>query len=204
MAKRRYDPNASREDILDAAERLFAAHGFGDVSTSRIAKEAHVSQSQIHYHFDTKHKLWAAVFRRRFTDYFGSQSALLRNTEYRGTARMEASLRAYFEFFREHPLFVKLLGRAQLDAGTAHEVGPMSHDLLSQGTEVIAEAQRDGRLRGDVAPQFILIGFLSLVTYWFQSREWYLPLLGLDGPPDGYDDGYLEFILEVYVRGVAP
>ena len=57
MAKRRYDPDAAREDILDAAERLFAAHGFGDVSTNRISKEAGVSQSQIHYHFETKRKL---------------------------------------------------------------------------------------------------------------------------------------------------
>ena len=204
MASRRYDPQASRADILDAAERLFAEHGFGDVSTSRIAKKAGVSQSQIHYHFDTKRKLWAAVFQRRFGDYFERQAEMLAGTELEGLDRLGASIRAYFDFFRENPLFIKLLGRAQLDSRGERDEESMAPELMRQGVEVIARGQREGRLRNDVPPQFILIGFLSLVAFWFQARDQYVPQTGLEGPPESHDDAYLDFILKTYLRGVAP
>ncbi len=203
MIKRRYDPDAARGDILDAAERLFAEHGFAEVSTKRIASEAGVSQSQIHYHFDTKQKLWGAVFQRRFASYFELQTQMLA-TDYQGVERMRASIRAYFAFFRENPRFVKLLGRMQLDSNGDGDAAPLSSELMRRGSEVIAESQQSGRLRSDVPPQFILIGFLSLVTYWFQCRDRYLPRSGLEGAPEEYDDAYLDFILRVYLDGIAP
>ncbi|MBW2528246.1 MAG: TetR/AcrR family transcriptional regulator [Deltaproteobacteria bacterium] len=202
MGTRRYDPEAAREDILTAAERLFAARGYGDVSTAAIAREAGVSQSQIHYHFDTKRKLWEAVFQRRFAEYFAVQSQLLERTDLEGTDRMENSIRAYFRFFQEHPGFIKLLVRAQLEEQDEHE--PMSASLLGKGAEVIADAQRDGVIRDDVPAPFVLFGFLSLVSSWFQMRQAHLPDLGFGDPAESYDEAYLEFILKVFLQGIAP
>ncbi len=203
MTKRRYDPEASREAILDAAEKLFAARGFGEVSTSAIAEAAGVSQSQIHYHFDTKRKLWGQVFQRRFAEYFATQKQTLEAAGLEGKERLALSIRAYFEFFRANPQFVKLLGRAQL-AGVQKGEEPLSAELMRQGTEVIALAQQAGDLRSDVAPQFILIGFLSLVAHWFQCRDRYVPEAGLKASPPSYDDQYLDFILKTYLKGVTP
>jgi len=202
VAKRRYNPTATREDILDAAERLFAAHGFGDVSTRRVAKEAGVSQSQIHYHFGTKRRLCGAVFERGFGEYSAVQSSVLKKADVKGLDRMAESIRACFGFFRDNPPFVKLLGRIQLE-GITDSGEPMAAELMQGGSKVIAQAQRAGELRADVEPQFILIGFLSLVAYWFQCRGKYLPESGLPGAPEAYDEKYLDFILKVYLRGIA-
>lgn len=201
--KRRYNPDATRQDILDAAERFFAEQGFGEVSTSKIAREAGVSQSQIHYHFKTKRKLWWAVFQRRFEEYFEVQSSTFGKPELEGGKMMEASIRAYYSFFRDNPLFVKLLGRAQLD-NVKEDEEPMCIELQRRGEEIVAKAQKEGLVRNDVLPQFIILGFLSLVTYWFQSREQYLSKSGLTGDPDNYDDQYLDFILKIYLKGIAP
>jgi hypothetical protein len=130
---------------------------------------------------------------------------MLASTELEGLDRMRASIQAYFDFFRRNPRFVKLLGRAQIEAvGEDRDHGNMSSDLMHRGTEVIAAAQREGALRGDVLPEFILIGFLSLVAYWFQCRERYLPETGLTAEAERYDDRYLDFILKVYLKGIAP
>ena len=202
MTKRRYDPEAARQDILDAAERLFADRGYGDVSTALIAREAGVSQSQIHYHYDTKRKLWQTVMHRRFSEYFGVQSSLLSRDDFEGTDRMRASIEAYFRFFQQNPNFAKLLVRAHLEIEDKEE--PMSAALLSTGAKVIAQAQKDGHLRDDVEPEFVLVGFLSLVAYWFQCRSRYLPDMGLAKPPESYDEPYLEFIFKVFLRGIEP
>jgi AcrR family transcriptional regulator len=201
LTKRRYNADASREAILDAAERLFAEQGFGDTATGAIAQAAGVSQSQIHYHFDSKRKLWDAVFNRRFAEYYAVQSETLDKPGVAGLDRMAESIRAYFAFFQEHPRFVKLLGRTQLD-GTAQGLKVMSNDLMTRGTEVIAKSQASGELRPDVPAAFILTGFLSLVTHYFQSREAFSAGPTVDQQLN--DEAYLEFILRVYRKGIAP
>ncbi|MBL8567964.1 MAG: TetR family transcriptional regulator [Phreatobacter sp.] len=55
----------SKEEILDAAERLFAKFGFDGTSMREIAQEAGVAQALLHYHFKTKEGLFEAMFSRR-------------------------------------------------------------------------------------------------------------------------------------------
>ncbi|QCI65410.1 TetR/AcrR family transcriptional regulator [Phreatobacter stygius] len=64
LAKTRIKPT-SKEDILDAAERLFAKLGFDGASMREIAQSAGVAQALLHYHFRTKEGLFEAMFARR-------------------------------------------------------------------------------------------------------------------------------------------
>src|SRR5260370_13816403 len=54
-----------KERILDAAERLFARHGFYGVSVRDITEEAGVDVALVSYHFGGKRELFTAVFQRR-------------------------------------------------------------------------------------------------------------------------------------------
>lgn len=54
-----------KDRILDAAERLFARHGFYGVSIRDITRAAEVDVALVHYHFGSKRELFAAVFQRR-------------------------------------------------------------------------------------------------------------------------------------------
>jgi AcrR family transcriptional regulator len=54
-----------KETILDAAEGLFARHGFYGVTTRQVASEAGVDTALIHYYFGAKRELFDAVFLRR-------------------------------------------------------------------------------------------------------------------------------------------
>lgn len=51
--------------ILDAAEELFARHGFYGVSVRAVADHASVNTALAHYYFHTKQGLFDAVFLRR-------------------------------------------------------------------------------------------------------------------------------------------
>ena len=206
MNTRRYDPEAARDDILDAAERLFAAKGFDGVSTAAIATEAGVSQSQIHYHFDTKQKLWNKVFERRFADYFAAQSSLLDNPEIDDMQRMRDSITSYFRFCASNPDYMKLLGRAQLDeekGAEGEEAEQMGEALMQKGSEVIVAAQQAGAIRDDVRPDFVIIGFLSLVAHWFMGGRLFMGEAGHENP-EQHDREFLDFVIAVYLRGIAP
>lgn len=54
-----------KQAILDAAESLFARHGFYGVTTRQVAAEAGVDTALIHYYFGAKRELFDAVFLRR-------------------------------------------------------------------------------------------------------------------------------------------
>ena len=55
----------ARDSILNAAENVFAAFGYDRASTREIANEAGTNLSLIHYHFQSKQKLFEAVVARR-------------------------------------------------------------------------------------------------------------------------------------------
>lgn len=55
--------------ILDAAEALFAEHGFAETSLRLITNRAEVNLASVNYHFGSKKSLIEAVF-ERFMDLF--------------------------------------------------------------------------------------------------------------------------------------
>ena len=60
------DKNISKKErILDAAEELFATHGYDGVTLRQIANKAGVDVALANYHFGKKHNLFEATFFRR-------------------------------------------------------------------------------------------------------------------------------------------
>ncbi|MBL8383856.1 MAG: TetR/AcrR family transcriptional regulator [Burkholderiales bacterium] len=68
---------ATRERILDAAERLFSEHGIDGVSMRAIAAEAEATLALANYHFGTKESLYRAVFERRIAPVSAERRAAL-------------------------------------------------------------------------------------------------------------------------------
>ncbi|MGO9512184.1 MAG: TetR family transcriptional regulator [Steroidobacteraceae bacterium] len=64
-SKKRAGARPGKVRILDAAERLFARHGFYGVSVRDITQAAEVDVALVSYHFGGKRELFAAVFQRR-------------------------------------------------------------------------------------------------------------------------------------------
>ncbi|AOY95860.1 TetR family transcriptional regulator [Cupriavidus sp. USMAA2-4] len=90
-------PEASkRERVLDAAERLFAEGGFDGVSMRDIAAAAEVGLPLIVYHFETKAKLYRALFERRKT-VLEARLAALHAPVAEGEDPLEHIVRAFVE-----------------------------------------------------------------------------------------------------------
>jgi len=61
------DRQSTKDRLLDAAERLFAEKGFGEVSVRELAAAADVNVAAVNYHFQGKENLYHEVIRRRFS-----------------------------------------------------------------------------------------------------------------------------------------
>lgn len=58
------EAEARKQEILDAAEQLFASKGFDHTSISDILKETGIARGTLYYHFKSKEELLDAVIER--------------------------------------------------------------------------------------------------------------------------------------------
>ncbi len=84
----------TREQLLAAAERLFAERGFGGVSVRMIAAEAGVNWSLVGYHFRGKDGLLAEVYRRHCATLNGERLKLLADAR-RAGLQLESVIEAF-------------------------------------------------------------------------------------------------------------
>jgi AcrR family transcriptional regulator len=84
----------TREQLLTAAERLFAERGFARVSVRVIAAEAGVNWSLVGYHFRGKDGLLAEVYRRHCTTLNRERLRLLTDARRTGL-QLESVIQAF-------------------------------------------------------------------------------------------------------------
>lgn len=60
----RLEAEDRREQILSAAQKLFASHPYSTVSTTDLAETAGTTRTNLHYYFRTKRELYLEVLRR--------------------------------------------------------------------------------------------------------------------------------------------
>ncbi len=63
------DSEATKAEILDAAEEEFAKFGFNGAKTEAIAAKTGVTKAMIYYHFGSKEELYKAVIQRPAADF---------------------------------------------------------------------------------------------------------------------------------------
>lgn len=80
------------ERILDAAEQLFADHGFAETSLRAITSHAGVNLAAVNYHFGSKKVLIQAVFSRFLDPFAENLDQALANLDEQNLPELEDSL----------------------------------------------------------------------------------------------------------------
>ena len=159
-----------REQVIEAAVKEFAAHGFHATSTGAIAKRAGISQPYIYALFPNKHELFLAVhrhvvdrIRRTFMDAA------------RGGADPEERLRrmghAYMELLAERDeLLAQMQGFAA--AGDPELRGPVREEFA----RLIEDIGRMSGASRDRVLQFLAKGMLLNIVAALELPEEFSPV----------------------------
>jgi AcrR family transcriptional regulator len=121
----------TREQLVSAAERLFASRGFMGVSVRMIAAEAGVNWSLVGYYFRSKDGLLAEVYRRHCTALNRARVRLLTEARRNGL-RLESVIAAFVQ-----PALEEIQGRdgenpySRLRAMLAAEDAPLFAQLVT-------------------------------------------------------------------------
>lgn len=136
------DPN-----LLDAARRTFAAHGYAGATLERIAAEAGLSRVTLHRRGVTRDGLLAELVARATEAYRRAMWPALTG-EGTGAERLASALGALCDMAEEH-LAMLVAVRAQAD-GIFHRAG--EEDVLTRSvfTEPLERLLRDGAADGSL------------------------------------------------------
>ena len=181
---KRRDAARSREAILDSAERLFAAQGYGATSLQEVGAAAGVSRGTPSYFFRSKAELYRAVLERSFGQ--------VRNAVKSGRERalksgeppdvvLAGAVGEYFDFITGRPDFVRLLEWEALQGGgQLGELAPHL-DAIHEAVAAIADELGFGGDDRRQASQLVL-SILALCCFPIIHARTLIP--GLDGSAD--------------------
>lgn len=173
------DLDTTRQEILDAAEVLFAARGYDGVSVQEIATAAGVSRGMPGYAFGSKRSLYDAVLRRAFAE----PGAVLAEMAEPGGVGLDDALRTaierYIDFLAEHPTFVALLQRAALEGGAGGALDAAFGQPLQDALDVLSGLFEAAGVRG-VDARHLVVSAIALCFFPPAHQHTVLRPLGLD------------------------
>jgi AcrR family transcriptional regulator len=112
------EASTTTERLLNAAERLFAEHGYDGVGMRALADEAGVNLGATTYHYGSKEKLYIETVMQRFRPIGEERIKLLRQAEQEAKGKpvpvekiVDCMLRPPFMTVLVHPHFPALLAR---------------------------------------------------------------------------------------------
>lgn len=157
----------SRDEILQAAIRLFASRGFHETSMSEVARTAHVSKALIFWHFKTKEELFMAVLSRLLEPYvidFAEEAGALDIK-----AQILKLIEAYLSFVSDNASSVRffvaqLLHDEHLADGLVGQVLQLYDGYRALLVDLIARAQARGICVKDFPPDAAVSFLLSTLN----------------------------------------
>jgi len=101
-----------RQDILTAAERVFAIHGFDAATIEQIAQEAEYAAGTIYLYFKDKHALYAALIASKLSSMVDQVEKAAQEAAPADPANgLRNAIRAQFEFHDHNREFFEVLMR---------------------------------------------------------------------------------------------
>jgi TetR/AcrR family transcriptional regulator len=212
---RPHDAEGAREAILNAAEMVFAEHGFDGARIDAIAAAAGYNKSLIFQYYGDKLGLYSDVIRRADDDTRVLQLRTLELLSVEGDDLkpdhfkeiLRGFMREVFEYFQKKPRIMRIFQWEMAEGWQTYlRVLPEAGmEDLEQYGPIIYELQKNGLLRPDVDPlvQFINAEFL-IMQYLSCIPVYQVFLADQDLSSAEMLAAGREFIIDMIVRGLVP
>lgn len=171
MARRtKEEAAATRDGILDAAEKLFVEQGVSRTTLQHIASAAGVTRGAIYWHFDDKGALFNAMMERATLPLECALSVLGEADEANVLDDLHAFIVEIFRVTETNPQARRVFEIASLKVEFVSEMDAVrvrrrqsQQDWMAQVVERLMLAQSGGQIRQDVQPQVLALGLWSVM-----------------------------------------
>ena len=185
---------ATTAAMLDAAEELFAAHGFTAVSVRDIAKQAGVSHALVHRYLGNKDDIYRKVLQRN-EDVMLAVAA--------GTDDLLEAVGHMFREGRARRRYLRLVTHSALHGlpfDTTMGRFPATELLIELARRSTGEAPPCG----DVDPRVAIAAVVALYLGWVSLEPWLVPAAGLQDEDEAMVLAHLERVIGCLIAATIP
>jgi TetR/AcrR family transcriptional regulator len=154
-----------RNDIVDAAEKLFFSRGYENVTMDDIAKELEMSRAALYLSFKNKEDIYAAIAIRA-SKIVSLMFQGLNQKGKTGIEKIRFVVTTYYEFYKQytgyymayyHTGMFNVNGSPDLE-----ELKSIRSNSFSAVVGAVKEGMKDGTIRDDIDPEAATLIMLSM------------------------------------------
>lgn len=163
----------TQENILRAATRVFAKHGFSGGRVDQISKAAKSHDRMIYYYFGSKEGLYIAVLEDLYRRFNEAEAALKFNVDKPEDA-LVAVVSFIWEYYQRNPEFITLLNDENLHRGKHIAKSLRAQDYSSPAIQILASVLtsgvHQGVFRDGLAARDIYLMIAGLNYFYLSNR----------------------------------
>jgi TetR/AcrR family transcriptional regulator, upper aerobic nicotinate degradation pathway regulator len=197
---------ATRENILRAATKVFAKHGFAGGRIEQISKAAKSYDRMIYYYFGSKEGLFIAVLEEMYRRFNEAEAKLVLDVA-QPVEALANVIRFMWGYYHRNPEFITLLNTENLHRGKhiakslrAREYSSPAVDVLGQ---VLISGARQGLFRADVAARDVYLMIASMGYFYLSNRFTLAAFLGEEMETPAALAHWEAFVIGAVLRTVA-
>ena len=152
-----------KQQLLDAAERLFASRGYGPTRIADICEAAGVAKGLFYWYFETKESLFAELVRSVRQQLRRAQAAAM-DANADPVTRLRQGTEASVRFMAAHVRFFALLEVERNDQRVAAALRESSDVYIQDAARLVRQGQRAGLVPDEHDPTLLAIGMLGAVS----------------------------------------
>ena len=159
-----------KEQLIAAATRAFAKHGFAGATTKRLAGEAGVSEGLFYHYFPSKRRLLAVIRDRVFADVHKAIASDPSLAPGKCAAQLVLALLASF---RTHRDFWRIALFNRGDAAVSSTLGPEMDRLAGAVQQALQLAlERDGATKPQIESELLFATIEGVTTRFVRTEDY--------------------------------
>lgn len=173
----------TRENILKAATKVFARHGFAGGRIEQISKSAKSYDRMIYYYFGNKEGLFVAVIEDAYHRFNEAESRVVLNFD-DPIEDLKTLVRFMWTYYRDHPEFITLLNSENLQRGKhiskSMRASQYSLRAISLLANVLDSGVEAGVFRPNIRARDVYLMSAALAYFYLSNRFTLSKFLGED------------------------
>ncbi|WBV56655.1 TetR/AcrR family transcriptional regulator [Chryseobacterium sp. Chry.R1] len=184
---------SKEENILFAAEKLFAEKGFDGTSTREISKAANVNISMISYYFGSKEKLYEKLVEYRMNESQFFSKDILERTDINEWEKIEKIVDVFSGKVRNNRCFYRIMQREQLHAENPQIVEFLKQTkmgFLSMYSQILKSGLEKGIFTKNPLIYLLHTTVSGTLFYASNAKEMYKEFLNNTEDEEAFDEKY--------------